>query len=582
MCLRSFLVGIEIIKKGVIKIKYNIIGKNNYNSDNLLYEILINRNVKDIDKFLNVNESVLTNPHDYKNMDDAAHLLVEHLDKGSGIAIVVDSDVDGLTSASLMNNYIKEVSPETKVYYVNHSSKSHGIIMEEFSEVLPKIKLLIVPDGGSENFKEHKLLKEQGIDTIILDHHPVTKYSTNAIVVNNNIGRKNSKVNRNLSGVGIVYKFCKVLDEILWVESADKYLDLVALGLIADSMETLDLEIQYFLRKGLSKINSPMFQALVDIQDFSTKGEINPMAISFYIAPLINSVFRLGTLEEKDLMFEAFSNINSDKTYIYIPTRGKNKGEKLEESLYEHVARMCLSYNGKRKRLSKKILDTGIDFPDNKVICKQVESDQASMSGVLANTLLNSYKKPALVYYISDNGEINGSMRANTGDFKDKLNSTDFFTFVKGHQDASGIQIKKEYLDKISNELNNFFKDEVFEKSYNVDFVIPFEEVSFDFIKDLYDIREYYSKSIQEPLIVIGGIIVPVESISLIGAKKSTIKIETDELDFITFKANEDMYYDLTDGKTEVVLNVLGRGSINEYDGKITAQIIMEDFRVVE
>ena len=182
MCLRSFLVGIEIVKKGVIKIKYNIIGKNNYNSDNLLYEILTNRNVKDIDKFLNVNESVLTNPHDYKNMDDAAHLLVEHLDKGSGIAIVIDSDVDGLTSASLMNNYIKEVSPETKVYYVNHSSKSHGIIMEELSEVLSKIKLLIVPDGGSENFKEHKLLKEQGIDTIILDHHPVTKYSTNAIV----------------------------------------------------------------------------------------------------------------------------------------------------------------------------------------------------------------------------------------------------------------------------------------------------------------------------------------------------------------------------------------------------------------
>jgi len=561
--------------------KYNVIGKNNYNATNLLYEILGNRGIKDIDKFLNIDDSVVTKPLDFKNMDIAVNCLLEHLEKESNILIVVDSDMDGCTSASLLYNYIKVVYPNANLFFQNHIKKTHGIMLDDLKDVLQTIQLLILPDASSEQFKEHKIVKDMGIDIIILDHHSVKDYSANAIVVNNQL----SKISTNLSGVGMTYKFCKALDEELWEDKADNYLDLVATGLLADYMDTKDLEVQYYVRKGLSNIKSPALKALIEAQDFSLKGEINPISIAFYIAPLINSVYRLGKIEDKDMMFKSFANIDTDKVYVYKPTRGNKKGEEIEESIHQQSARMCVSYNGKRKRLSDKLIKPVEDQInlDNKIICVKVNKEESEgMSGLLANSLLGKYQKPSIVYSINEKNEIRGSMRANTGDFKDKLQKTGLFVFVAGHQDAAGIQIKEHYLEDIDNKLNEFFKGDTFEKVYSVDFKIPFDEISFEFIKDICDLKYIYSTNIQEPLIYIENVKVSTQNIKLMGESKNTIKIETDEVDFIRFKSNEEMYSNMVDWKDEVILNVVGRASINEYNGKLTGQIFVDEWEVIE
>jgi len=561
--------------------KYKVIGKNNYNATNLLYEILGNRGIKDINKFLNIDDSIVTNPLDFKNMDIAVKCLLEHLEKESNILIVVDSDMDGCTSASLLYNYIKEVYPNANLFFQNHIKKTHGIMLDDLQDILPTIKLLILPDASSEQFKEHKIVKDMGIDIIILDHHSVKDYSANAIVVNNQL----SKLSTNLSGVGMTYKFCKALDEELWEDKADKYLDLVAVGMIADYMDTKDLEVQYYVRKGLSNIKSPALKALIEAQDFSLKGELNPISIAFYIAPLINSVYRLGKIEDKDMMFKSFANIDTDKVYIYKPTRGSKKGEEIEESIHQQSARMCVSYNGKRKRLSEKLIKPVEDQInlENKIICVKVDKEESEgMSGLLANSLLGKYQKPSIVYSINEKNEIRGSMRANTGNFKDKLQKTGLFVFVAGHQDAAGIQIKEHCLEDIDNKLNEFFKDDTFEKIYSVDFKIPFDEISFEFIKDICDLKYIYSTNIQEPLIYIENVKVSTQNIKLMGEGKNTIKIETDEVDFIRFKSNEEMYSNMVDWKSETILNIIGRASINEYNGKLNGQIFVDEWEVLD
>jgi len=561
--------------------KYKIIGENNYNATNLLYEILKNRGIKNIDKFLNIDDSVVTNPLNFKNMDLAVKCLLGHLEKGSNILIICDADCDGLTSSTLLYNYIKEIYPNSNLLFQNHIKKTHGIMLDDLKNVLPTIQLLILPDASSEQFKEHKIVKDMGIDIIILDHHSVKDYSTNAIVVNNQL----SKISTNLSGVGMTYKFCKALDEELWEDKADKYLDLVAVGMLADYMDTKDLEVQYYVRKGLSNIKSPALKALIEAQDFSLKGELNPIAIAFYIAPLINSVYRLAKIEDKDMMFKSFANIDADKIYIYKPTRGSKKGEEIEELIHQQSARMCISYNGKRKRLSEKLIKPVEDQInlDNKIICVKVDKEESEgMSGLLANSLLGKYHKPSIVYSVNEKNEIRGSMRANTGNFKDKLQKTGLFVFVAGHQDAAGIQIKENCLEGIDEKLNEFFKDETFEKIYSVDFKVPFEEISFEFIKDICDLRYIYSTNIQEPLIYVENVKVRTQDIKLMGEGKNTIKIETDEVDFIKFKSNEEMYSNMVDWKDEVVLNIVGRASINEFNGKLTGQIFVDEWEVVD
>jgi len=561
--------------------KYKIIGKNNYNATNLLYEILNNRGVKDVEKFLNIDDSIVTNPLSFKNMDIAVKCLLKHLEKESNILIICDADCDGLTSSTLLYNYIKEIYPNANLQFQNHIKKTHGIMLDDLKDILPTIQLLILPDASSEQFKEHKIVKDMGIDIIILDHHSVKDYSTNAIVVNNQL----SKISTNLSGVGITYKFCKALDEELWEDKADKYLDLVAVGMLADYMDTKDLEVQYYVRKGLSNIKSYALKALIEAQDFSLKGELNPIAIAFYIAPLINSVYRLGKIEDKDMMFKSFANIDTEDIYIYKPTRGNKKGEEIEESIHQQSARMCVSYNGKRKRLSEKLIKPVEDQInlDNKIICVKVDKEESEgMSGLLANSLLGKYQKPSIVYSINEKNEIRGSMRANTGDFKDKLQKTGLFVFVAGHQDAAGIQIKEDCLEEIDSKLNDFFINETFEKVYSVDFKVPFEEMSFEFIKDICDLKYIYSTNIQEPLIYIENVKVRTQDIKLQGEKKNTIKIETDEVDFIKFKSNEEVYSNMVDWKSEVILNIVGRASINEYNGKLTGQIFVDEWEVLD
>lgn len=573
--------------------KYKLIGNNNYQADDLLTEILHNRGITDIDSFLNVTDDVVPDPYVFTNMDKAVDLILTHIENNSTIGIIIDSDCDGITSASIIYNTIRFYSKDIEIKYFNHSKKTHGIDKEMIkSKCFKDIDLLIIPDAGSLDHKEHRQVKKQGVkDILIIDHHPCKELSPYAITVNNQYDKKYT----NLSGAGMVYLVCKALDVACWADNADNYLDLVAIGLIADDMITSDPLVQYFINKGLSNIQSPTIQAFIDKQEYYLKGNLNPIGVSFNIAPMINSVFRIGTIEEKNIMFEAFANIDAERKFPYTATRSAKKGITIDESLYEHCARMCLSINGKRKRLSERMavpLEEQIKETD-KVICVQVEEASLGMSGLLANVLQHKYGKPAIVWGLSKSGDKfigSGSLRASTGDFKTRLRRTGLFEFVQGHQDAAGLQIKQEYLfsdermQEFKQKLNEHFKDDVFEKIYTVDFDLPEHDLDFYFIKELHELRDYYSKSIFEPLIHISNLRVSVDDILLMGTRQNTIKISSNDFDFIKFKSSIDEWQMLTQNSKSkmVTINLIGKASINEYKGMITPQIIVEAWERVE
>ena len=76
------------------------------------------------------------------------------------------------------------------------------------------------------------------------------KISEDAIVINNQLS---DYPNKELSGVGIVWQFCRFIDEILNINNANEFLDLVALGLCADMMSLRAFETRYLITKGFKK-----------------------------------------------------------------------------------------------------------------------------------------------------------------------------------------------------------------------------------------------------------------------------------------------------------------------------------------
>lgn len=196
-------------------------------------QVLVNRGIalEDIEHFLNTTDDDICDFNDLDNMDIGVETLLKHINQKSKILIQVDSDVDGFTSAAVLYNFIVSNFPTANVDYQVHKEKTHGLEMTEDIKH-NKYDLIIVPDAGSNEYDKHKILKDLNVDCIILDHHDCDKESEDAIVINNQLSK--NYVNKDLSGVGIVWQFCRAIESVnenTQVTFADQYLDLVALGL---------------------------------------------------------------------------------------------------------------------------------------------------------------------------------------------------------------------------------------------------------------------------------------------------------------------------------------------------------------
>ena len=568
--------------------KYKLIGNNNYFGD-LQEEYFINRGIKDVVRFKNLYNYKTTSPYDFINMKEAIECFDKHIDT-SVIGIIVDDDADGFTSASLMYSFIKENFENEIIYIIHDKNKTHGIKMDELEPYVDKIDLLIVPDAGSNDYKEHKYLKEKDIDVIILDHHDCDKYSDYATVINN----KFSNVSVNLTGVAMVYKFIEALAEEYNIDGIEKYLDLVMMGLIGDSADTKDLEVQYYIQQGLKRITNPMINALIEKESFSLKGQVNQESFGWYLCPNVNAVVRLGSKEQKTLLFEAFAQIGSERTFNYEPIRGKDKGKIIEENLYEYCARFCSSLKAKQQREVKNIIEgntkvKGIkesidDSPDKKVLVINITDyiEDGELTGLIANKLMGLYKKPILALRkISDKDEYGGSGRGEQIiDFRSKLNESGLLE-GQGHEAAFGI-IKTKINDftKLENKISQYFKDEKIETCHIVDFIIPFEELEDYMIEDLYEIRDYWGQGMPAPLLYIENVKVQTNNIKT-NDKKTTISFNANFIQYVKFNCTEEYIDEMIGWGDEMYYNIIGKPSINEYDGERYIQVQILDMELL-
>lgn len=359
--------------------KYKVKDTNDINS-NYGIEILKSRGIEDVDNFLHP-----TKAHSLQSWQDLEHILggvgliTGALSKEKPIfALVVDCDVDGFTSASILYQYLKDLKPTAQIDYYLHEGKQHGLsdTCDKIIDSGYKYDICLVPDAGSNDYDYIERLKEYHIPTLVLDHHIVeddTKFSDYGIIINNQMSPKYR--NKDLSGAGVTYQFCRAVDANYNTTYSCKYIDLAALGICADMMSAASEENQYFWKEGFANINNPFFQVLCDKQSYSMGEKVNPTTVAFYIVPLINAMIRVGTMEEKDRLFRAFIN-GMEK----VPSNKRGAKGTLEYVAVES-ARECTNakaHQDKAKqeivnRLEAKIEKNGL--LDNKVLFIRLEDD---------------------------------------------------------------------------------------------------------------------------------------------------------------------------------------------------------------
>src|SRR5699024_2917866 len=178
------------------------------------------------------------------------------------------------------------------------------------------------------DIKQHQRLLDNGIDFIVLDHHEVLPESIehlntteNGVVVNNQL----LDMNKNYTGVGMVYIFLKYVNSLENLDlDIDKYLDLVALGQVADVSNVADKEIRYYVTKGLNNINNLFIKSVMERKGLQ---EMTGRDASFSIISMINAVTRIGSLEDKRELFDALVSESLETTTVEVRKKNKSTGK---------------------------------------------------------------------------------------------------------------------------------------------------------------------------------------------------------------------------------------------------------------
>lgn len=522
--------------------------------------ILENRNITK--ELFNLDKSVVENYNNYDNMQEGIDLLMKHIDNKSKILIIVDSDVDGLTSSSMFYNYLKEIYPDIAIEYKLHTGKQHGLSEDIIVE--DNINLVVLPDSSSNDFKQHKDLKDKGIDVLVIDHHLCDEgYSPHAVVINNQLSK--SVVNKNLSGAGVVYKFLKALDDYLFENKADKYLDLVALGNVADVMDLHERETRYFVYEGINNVNNLFIKALLEDNAYDLEGKYNIDKIGWTIAPKLNGTIRSGTVVEKANMFKAF--ISNDYDFCL------------------ETAKKCKSAKSRQDRAVKNAMESmlkDIDILENDrcLIIKADDKLNKNHTGLVAGKLTSKFGLPTLIYGENKNiasGSGRGIECVST-DFRQDLLDSNLVSMAQGHESAFGFTLEKDNLNKLKEYLNTLYKNKVIsnDAEYEVDFDLNIDELEIDFINEVAQLENEWGNKIDAPLIHINNIKLELDE-TCIKAKTNIVFYENG-IKFIKKYATNILKETLINNS--IIVDIIGKFTIDNYSGN--GQIEIVDLEIVK
>ena len=474
---------------------------------------------------------------------------------------------------------------QNNITYRVHEEKIHGLI---FNTIPEGTKLVIVPDAGSNEYKIHKQCADAGIDVLVIDHHEADYESEYACVINNQLCDYPTK---SLSGVGIVYKFCSYIDSLLGKNYADDYLDLVSLGLIADVMDTRDFETQFFIQEGLKNIRNPFLQEMIGKDSMHFKDGETPLmnSVAWYVAPFVNAVTRVGSINEKYLVFEAMLDF---KAYSQIPSTKRGcKGQ--EEPL---VIQACRTVTNVKNHQDDAVSNT-MEIAENIINSEQLDKNEViilciagaskNLNGLVANKLAAKYQRPVLVLQErideDDNllyeGSARGYDKSDLKDFREFLLQSKLVNYAQGHKNAFGVGFSANKL----NDLQKYCNDNLHMGGikYEVDYIWEANNIKAVDVITIASYKHLWGQKVEEPLVAIEKLRLTDNNVSFIGKTGKTLRIDTDQYSIIKFFVTDEEKESLmTNGETWTA-NVIATCDKNEWNGRITPQFKLVDIEIV-
>jgi single-stranded-DNA-specific exonuclease len=459
-----------------------------FNISPLVSQLLINRGLVSVDQadfFINASLKDLYSPFLMKDMDKAVQRIITALQKKEKICIYGDYDVDGITATATVFLFLREVNADVIFYLPNRLQEGYGLDNEALQKIAGQgATLLITVDCGISDIEPVRYARTKNLDVIVTDHHEPPENLPHAYAILNPKQPGCSFPFRELAGVGVAFNLIMALRSALrergfWqqgqVPNLKSYLDLVALGTIADIVPLVD-ENRILVKSGLEVISTGDRVGIRALKAVSAvpEGTLSGDMVTYRLAPRINASGRLSTAA----------------TAVELMITG-DAGEA------QRLARLLHEENIRRQHLEKNItadaraMIRGEEHLKNPFVLAS-DSWHQGVIGISASRMVEEYYRPTVLISIDDKTrEGRGSARSIRGFdlYRGLKECAGLLTSFGGHKYAAGLSIAEENIPAFKKQLTAIIsaamQEEDFIPCLEIDAQIPLSAISDEVVEDL-------------------------------------------------------------------------------------------------
>lgn len=369
-------------------------------------------------------------PLELPDLARATERIQQAVQRAEEVAVWGDFDVDGQTSTALLVSALRQLGLRVSSYIPNRMTEGHGVHVATLIPLIEQgIRLLITCDTGVDAHEAVEVARQHGVEVIITDHHKLPDALPDALAVVNPRRLPLDHPLRDLPGVGVAYKLAEAL-----LPDASVYLDLVALGIVAD-VALLRGDTRYLLQQGLKVLHVTQRKGLLAMMEYAkiSQETLDETTIAFQLAPRLNALGRLADANSSTEMLTTDDLATARRLANQL--EGLNlERRRLSDEVWESV-QVLLVQNAGWLRHAALVLDH--------------PKWHTGVLGIVANRCVEHYHKPTVLLNSGADGIARGSARSIEGaDITDAIAMTESLLLgYGGHTMAAGVSLQVEKID---------------------------------------------------------------------------------------------------------------------------------------
>jgi single-stranded-DNA-specific exonuclease len=458
-------------------------------------QILVNRGIKEPDSikdFLYPSLNSLCDPMLMPDMKKAVERIQAAIKRGETVLVHGDYDADGITSAALLVSAFRNFGLKTFYHIPNRFTEGYGVGGKGIEKAkLCGAGLIVTADCGISSAKEIASARSIGIDVIVTDHHEVPEEPPDATAVINPRREDSGYPFKSLAGVGVAFKLVQALLQNLDKsgESAviNRYLDLVALGTIADSVP-LTGENRILVSYGLKEINGEACRiGIKALKDFvGISGVLRSGQLAYTLIPRINAA---GRVDDAGAVVELLLSE--------------------EDNAAKKIAGVLEEQNRERQRIGDRVFRSALNMvdqhnPGNAIVLSSSEW-HPGVIGIVASRLVELFYRPVFLFSVKDSLAKGSARSIPPFHLYDSVaECSDLLIGFGGHGQAAGIKILPENLpafrERISRIAGESLKGDAATPVLNIDASVELSDVKIDLVREL-SLLEPFGEANSEPLL---------------------------------------------------------------------------------